>query len=157
MAEVSNMERLAVAQAVYKKVGKYVSTKDPDSLRSECDREFLQMFEDTGVDRTQVRVNGVKVGTYSARETKPVERARVVVDDPDAFLRWCVREGYVVPDRDAVQQALERDGVVPEGAHVVTETVAGSVGTVLRVDEDKVVEALAGRLPGTVALMLEVE
>ena len=43
--ELEPVKQLAVAQAIYKAVGAVVSTKDPDSLRSACDREAVRRYD----------------------------------------------------------------------------------------------------------------
>ena len=59
---MNNLEKLAVAQAVYKAVGAIVSTKDHDSLRGQIDAELIEQFEADGTDRKRLMLNGQEVG-----------------------------------------------------------------------------------------------
>lgn len=154
---MTELERLAIAQAIYKRIGGYVSTKDSCSLRSECDRELLQMFENNGIDRVQVRANGVKVGTLSVRETKGKHMTVIHVTDEDAYLRWCSDNGYMTVDEAGVKAAVESDGIIPDGVEVESIETAPTYSSVLRIDEDAVFEAFGDKLPGAVSGMLEGE
>ena len=66
------MERLALFQAFYNKIGKEVSTKG-DSLRARADRHFYEMYEQTGAKYYDVNFLGETVGTYSLRFKKPTQ------------------------------------------------------------------------------------
>ena len=155
--KMNDIERLAIAQAFYKWAAGYVSTKDPDSLRSICDRELMQMFENNGIDRVQVRANGVKVGTFSVKETKGKRTTVIHVTDEDAYLRWCSDNGYMTVDEAGVRAAVESDGIIPDGVEVESIETVPTYSSVLRIDEDAVFEAFGDKLPGAVSGMLEGE
>ena len=74
------LERLAVAQALYKELGEIVSTRTPYSLRGMCDEELRRDFEEDGTDRRRITLNGVEVGKLSVKVTKPGKPKAVQVD-----------------------------------------------------------------------------
>ena len=166
---MNDIERLTVAQAVYKAVADMVSTKDPDSLRSRADADMLANYERMGMKSVDLRINGEKVGTYSVKVSKPTTsttRTRLVVDDSEEAYRWAVRsatdefEDWCIANIDRFcQYALDEFGEVADGAHVVTEETDAqperATGTVLKVDPPKVAHALGVQLPYAVAGLLE--
>ena len=166
---MNDIERLTVAQAVYKVVADMVSTKNPDSLRSRADADMLGNYERMGMKSVDLRINGEKVGTYSVKVSKPTTstaRTRLVVDDSEEAYRWAVRsatdefEDWCIANIDRFcQYALDEFGEVADGAHVETDAVAEqperATGTVLKVDVPKVAHALGGELPVAVSGLLE--
>lgn len=166
---MNDIERLTVAQAVYKAVADMVSTKNPDSLRSRADADMLGNYERMGMKSVDLRINGEKVGTYSVKVSKPTTsttRTRLVVDDSEEAYRWAVRsatdefEDWCIANIDRFcQYALDEFGEVADGAHVETDTMAAqperATGTVLKVDVPKVAHALGGELPVAVSGLLE--
>lgn len=165
---MNDIERLAVAQAMYKAVAGMVSTRDPDSLRARADADMLENYERMGMKSVDLRVNGEKVGTYSVKVSKPTGAAktsRVVVDDSEAAYRWAMTaatdeyEDWCIANIDRFcEYALSEFGEVADGAHVVTEETAAqperATGTVLKVDPPKVAHALGVQLPYAVAGLL---
>lgn len=163
------MERLAVEQALYQRIGEDVSTKEPGSLRSMCDEQVLDNYRTMGAKSYDVHVGGEKVGTYSVRVGKEApERVskRLVVSDPCAFDEY-VREHateeafeyvHLMMDNFA-SFMLESYGVVADGCELVDEVEparpAKVLGTTLRVDADKVASALKGSLPAVVTGLIE--
>lgn len=85
---MSDMERLALAQALYKYLGKIVSTRDDGSLRSQMSRELLEQYAKDGTDRKRMMLNGIKVGTLSVTQGQPVERLVANVTDEGQLLEW---------------------------------------------------------------------
>ena len=154
---MNDSERLTIAQALYKKLAKLVSTKDPDSLRTACDRELMQMFEDNGIDRVRLRANGVMVGNMSIRETKGKPQISFVVDDDEVFRDWCEQNGYMRPDYDAIHADMAATGVVPDGCTVETYVPEPTFSTVLKIDEDAVLAAYGDKLVEPVKALLEGE
>lgn len=123
---MTDLEKLTIAQALYKAIAAAVSTKDPDSLRGRMDVAAIRGYEATGAKGFDLRLAGRKVGTYSVRVSKPVHRTDLVVRDRAGFEGWCVangiaeaRESWKVADglaldeeeRDAFQR-LVRAGVI---------------------------------------------
>lgn len=159
---MKDMERLAIASAIQKRVNEYMSAKDPDSLRGRADAEVLRMYDRTGARSYDLKVAGEKVGTYSVRLSKPKSRKVAVVDDPDAVAAYAMDN----PDDlvrylreragDVAQWLLEDSGTVADGAEV-TEQGGGPerLGTTLRVDPAKVGDALHGQLPQAIAGLLD--
>lgn len=168
-AELTELGRLAVAQALYNTIGAAVSTEDPDSLRGRLDREARDRYERDGVKSRDVLIGGQKVGTWSVKVSKAVEESvdvRAVVDDWAEFEEWLLGNGLTMAafiKRDEVldeflQWILDALGEVPKGC-ITTETLhparaAGYSGTTLRVDTKAVADALKGALPGVVAGLL---
>lgn len=158
MDELTDVQRLAVAQAVYKAVSGIVSTKDGDSLRSECDRVLVDQYERTGAKSYDVPINGVKVGTYSVKvsKAKPKRKApRVWVDDGDEFAEWLASEDGACWLRHLVDEHGDElaFGVFYETGEIAPGCVAQLnycepaepsrvTGTTLRVDTAAVAEAM---------------
>lgn len=153
---LSPRENLYVAQALYKAMGEYVSTKG-DSLRAECDAELLSMYESEGIKSLDAKVAGKKVGTYSVTVAKEKTTTGLRTTDLDALTEWATGHGFIrtEPDYKRIEAYFAETGEVPEGCEAYTETVPEHAkGTVLRIDPQKVAEALGASLPSTVAGML---
>ena len=160
---MTDIERLAIAQAVYKAVGAIVSTNDPASLRAECDDALRKMYADAGVDRIQLRVRGQKVGTLSLVFTKPIHTTKMVVADRAAFEAWALANGYAheetqvaVDDEAEVLAGMMADGVLPDGCEVeMVDEPAGIKGTTIRgCTPESIAEALGDGLADAVAGLL---
>ena len=122
---MEDMERLAIAQAVYKMVADAISTKNPDSLRGRLDAAMLDAYDANGIKSRDLRIGNDKVGTYSVTVKKAVHRSHVEVTDEDAYEMWADANGLtkVVVDAAAVQAWTEDTGEVPDGCAIVTEDV----------------------------------
>lgn len=176
----TNLEKLAVAQALYNGVGAVVSTKDSDSLRAECDREARELYEQYGMTSRDVLINGEKVGTYSVAFTKGKPAAdawveeRAVLQDVEQFDKWicgmCAEELQELAvwirmhaGADALAEYwLCSNGELPDGCELLKiDHLAQPAqqkqykNTVLKVDSQAVVQALAGELPDVVAGLLQ--
>ena len=176
---MNEMQKLAVAQALYKVVGAAVSTKDPDSLRGRMDAEAEHAYRFDGIKSRDIIINGEKVGTYAAKVARAVDyqpaeyETHAAVEDTEKLRNWLlnldrVERGVVlefvmtVADEFAAYW-LDRCGELPDGCELQTRCVKQAVdaqpmryaGTVLKVDEDAVARALAGELPGVIAGLLE--
>ena len=168
------MEQLAIEQALYSKLGEDVSTKNPDSLRAQMDEAFISSYRAsvaTGLSNksNNVFVNGEKVGTYSIRENKGKDAQTVqrfeVTDDAalDAWVRgedakmfW---DGYITSHRSQFAQwYFETMGELPEGCEMTERIIPAQPtsigGTTLRIEADKVADAINGYLPTTIAGIL---
>lgn len=166
---MTDIERLAVAQAVYKAVAKVVSTKDADSLRSKADADLLDMYDRMGVARVDLKVAGEKVGSYSVRVGKPTEakvERELSVGDLERVYQWATtdaaeeyREWCVAHAGEFAEYAFREYGEVADGCEVVERVTPGEpgrvLGTTLKVDEQKVARALGAQLPSTVAGLLD--
>jgi hypothetical protein len=155
---MNDSERLAIAQAIYNNLGKLVSTKDPDSLRAQADREYKTLYEQTGAKSFDVRVNGSKVGTYSVKvsKAKPAEeRKELVVTDRDALDDYIHQtdpydiELFVQEHSELfVKWSCEQLGIMPDGCTVETyvtpATEPAYMGGTLKVNPEDVANAING-------------
>lgn len=172
---MNEMQKLAVAQALYKVVGAAVSTKDPDSLRGRMDAEAERAYRFDGVKSRDIIINGEKVGTYAAKVARAVDyqpaeyEERAAVENVEQLDHWLhalkLDERSMLLDYigergdDFAQWWLDMTGELPRGCELQTRCVKQAVnaqpmcyaGTVLKVDEDAVAHALAGELPGVIA------
>lgn len=171
---MNKMQRLALAQGLYSKLGEIVSTKNPDSLRSELDDRARFLYETDGIKSRDVVINGVKVATYSVKTKqqpaeKPLIRTFLHIENEDEFYTWLANSGRmtieaVVRENPELFYRLfvEELGEIPDGCFVESvELTPGQperppvyAGTVLRVDTEKLAMALGPQLPGEVAKVL---
>lgn len=146
---------LADCQARFEQLGKVVSTKDPDSLRSACDAEMRLRYELYGVKSIDVKIGGVSVGTYSAviSKEKPEQRSKKLTISDGNAIRWLMEDA---PDsccarfaREAVKIAedyMAATGEMLPAAQCVEEILPAEPGrfknTRLKIDPEKVAKAL---------------
>lgn len=174
MTELSNLAKLALAESVVKACKSMTDPKGgahgAPNLRTDADDALRNAYEYEGVDRKRIVIDGVEVGTLSARLSKPVEGVAPEIDDDAAFVAW-LRESDGGADalmrlvtgyrtRQAVLDAATADGELPDGElpdgcrMVERREPARWLGTTLRVKPEKVAQALAGELPQAVAGLL---
>lgn len=169
MTELSDIQRLAVAEAMGKAIKDITNPRGgahgAPTLRTECDDALRADFEASGTDRRRIVINGTEVGTLSARLSKPESGTRVVMDKDYDLVDWLrhsdggfdtllrlVRDGKT---RDAIIAAATADGELPDGCRVEDyEKPSAWLGTTLRVDPKKVGAALGGELPSAVMGLL---
>lgn len=162
------VESLAIAQALYNKLGEVVSTKDPSSLRSELDGFFKGQYELTGAKSFDVKIGEDSVGTYSVVTTKEKPAETVQQFEVRSYLdlaRWF--DG--VPDseiRDFVAKDLQvfaeywfaENGELPDGCGLNEIVILAQPKqykcSKLVVSPEKVLEALQGQLPQAVRGLL---
>ena len=133
----NGLERLAIMQALYKELGKQLSTRNPDSLRAAEDAALISRYEEDGTDRRRVNVNGTPVGYLTLKFAK--ERPRAIVEDPGAFAEFLATDGasmlaeYVREKGQAMADwFIERmDGELPGGCSAYVEPPHPD-GTVLK-------------------------
>lgn len=151
------VERLIVAQAVYKKVAEEVKTGDPSNLRGAVAQSYRDMYDMTGATSFDLKLDGVKVGTFSFAKTKPeeawVERLMEVAD-PEGLRGWIARSDRSAADEylsanaaDFAAWWLAKTGELPEGCRVREvvheQTEAGIKGNgTMKVDADMVARVL---------------
>ena len=157
------LTRLAIAQAVYKAMGDQLATnggKHGNNIRTEADDMLRASFDTLGTDRIALEVNGERVGTLSARITKPTNEIGYSLTNPGELVEWLRSgEGYAVLTEVVKKQwkaiakaSVDMDGEVPPGIDASTYSVpARWDGTTLRVDVAKVRDALGTGLPAAVA------
>ena len=155
---MNDSERLAIAQALYNHLGKLVSTKDPDSLRAQADREYKALYEQIGAKSFDVRVNGEKVGTYSIKvsKAKPAEEHKelVVVNSTELndFIAMAPAEYLLRFARaysgEFASWYLERFGELCDGCMVDTVKIEATepeyMGGTLKVNAEDVANAING-------------
>lgn len=156
------MQQVLVAQALYRELGKVVSTKG-DGLRSQVDAEVLDWYAKTGAKSFDVNIGGQKVGTYSVTVSKPKSERVYDLEDAEAFEGWLASDegldaanGFLGDHTEQfVREYAEGTGTVPPGVAVRTvETPAHAKGTVVRPDAAKLARALGGELPTVIAGLL---
>lgn len=165
--ELTDIQRLAVAEAMGKAIKDMTNPRGgahgAPTLRTECDDALRYDFEASGTDRRRISINGVEVGTLSARLSKPESGTRVVVDSLPRFVEWLrtadggvgalTRLAATMPDK--VVEAAVGDGELPDGCRVEDYSrPAQWLGTTLRVDQKKVGAALGAELPSAVVGLL---
>lgn len=159
MNNLTTIEKLTVAQALYKAVADVVSTKNPDSLRSELDAEMLHSYDLDGIKSRDLRINGEKVGTYTVRVKKAFSKDRPVLTDIDAFIKWLNENqdyalDYAQSQPDFVAWVVMQ-GELPDGYELHRdEFPEAATGTTLKVDVQKVADAMGNELPSAVAGLL---
>lgn len=165
-----DIKRLAVAQALQKIIGPLIKTKDKHSLRGSVDAYFAHLYEDTkriGVPAKSfdVCIDGKKVGTYSITPAEGVEaydETVLEVVDRDALTRWALEHGLFKIDMAAVDSHAALTGEIPDGMEPKTvhhDAVPGGAikQTTLRIDPQKVEDALDVELIGPIAALMEGE
>ena len=167
--ELTDIQRLAVAEAMGKAIRDMTNPRGgahgAPTLRTECDDALRADFEASGTDRRRISINGVEVGTLSARLSKPESRTRVVMDNDFDLVNWLRNTdgGFdallrLVRDpktHDAIIASATEDGELPDGCYVEDyEKPSAWLGTTLRVDVRKVGAALGAELPSAVVGLL---
>lgn len=123
-------------------------------IRGAADEYMNDRWEADGTDRHRIYVAGEEVGSITARVSKRTVVAEPRVTDADALCAWlmdpenedgrrALRSLVLSDTRKALKYAMV-DGVLPDGVEVVERVEPGGrfEGTTLRVDPDKVREAL---------------
>ena len=165
----SNIERLAVAQALYQAAAELVSTKDPDSLRSQADDHYRSLYAMTGAKSFDVKIGGEKVGTFSLTVSKPTESVEVEqfsVTNPAALQAWDKGDPGLmsaflnVMAREYAEYYFAATGEMPPGCELASVVRPGDPGgevtrTTLRIDRDAVARAMGSRLGGQAVALLE--
>ena len=166
---LNDLQMLAVAEAMGKAIKDVTNPRGgahgAPTLRTECDDALRADFEASGTDRRRIVINGVEVGTLSARLSKPESGTRVVMDKDFDLVDWLRHTDggldallRLVRDpktRDAIIAAATADGELPDGCRVEDyEKPAAWLGTALRVDVKKVGAALGAELPSAVIGLL---
>ena len=172
--ELSPIQRLAVAQYVFKCVSGVVSTKDPESLRTMCDHAAIDRYETEGAKSFDLKLDGQKVGTYSVKVSKgkPKRKApRAWVDDWDEFIDWLTHEeeadGWlrhlIEENGDALALDILREtGEIAPGCsaqpdHCEPAEPPRATGTTLRIDMEAMHDVMRPMLGDGVTAFLEGE
>lgn len=166
-SEMRPIERLAVAQALYKMLGEVVSTSKAGNLRSEVDDYYKRRYVEDGTRTADVLIGGTKVGTFSIISKDAGGGAVVYVEDGEAFDDWAQDEdavanacvAWMLADakrREAFARYwVELTGAVPDGCEAYADRPRTELSTRFsRLDPDKVAEALGADLPPAVVGLL---
>ena len=158
MPNVSNEERLAVITAFSKAV-----KQAEKQVREDVDAQMREDFMANGVTQKQLSVNGQKVGTISARMSKPKVGKYPMLKSAPEFVEWLrTSDGgldtlnrLVTVKPDLVLEAAIADGELPDGCEMVERFEPPMMtGTTVRVQTQKVVEALGNNLGAAAAALL---
>lgn len=157
----NDLERLAIIQALYKELGKQVSTRDPYSLRSMEGAALLARYAEDGTDRRRININGQEVGALTVKFEDA--RPRAIMEDADTLADWlCGEDGRQMLDaymREKGQSVAEwliehMNGELPDGVTAYMEP-RHPIGTTLTgCTMEKVVPALGLNLTQAVAYAL---
>lgn len=160
--ELNDMERLFVGQALFKRLGEQMSTKDPDSLRGREDQLLAARYAASGAKSYDAVLLGRKVGTYSVKVSKQTPKATETVfsvQSTPAATEWARQNPGEVADyvqdhlEDFLRYCWERYGEIPDGCTVTEVDVPARpgrvTGTTLKVDPHEVSIALRDGLPGS--------
>lgn len=163
--EMDRLARLAVAETIAKACKEITDPRGGKShanLRTEVDDALRDLYAVHGVSQQEIRVNGEKVGTISARLSKPEHVVRPEIFNLGAFTKWLREDGedyllmLIDKHKDEVVSWCSADGVLPDGCKMTEhDEPAHWLGTTMRVDAKKTVAALKGELPQAVAGLLE--
>ncbi|MBR1445466.1 MAG: hypothetical protein IJ586_00055 [Alloprevotella sp.] len=169
---MNELEKLIVAQALFKVVRDQVETKNPDNLRGAVDRQYAEVYnalKESGAAPKSfaIELAGQNVGSYSITVTKPKPSetiAKLVIDDKASLSEWdgggLFAEYCKEYMEDYARWYFDKTGEVPEGCSfvevVVPEVVGGEISrTTLNVDEKKVLEVVGAGLPEAAMMLLE--
>ena len=158
MPNVSNEERLAVITAFSKAV-----KQAEKQVREDVDAQMRDDFMAFGVTQKQLAVNGQKVGTISARMSKPKVGHFPSIANAQEFVEWLrTSDGgldtlnrLVSIKPDLVLEAAVADGELPDGCEMVERFEPPMMtGTTIRVQLPKVIDALGNNLGAAAAALL---
>lgn len=154
MTDAESLETLAALQAVYKRIGEALSTKDPDSLRGMADAWLVGQYEATGIDRVSLRIGDTEVGKYCVKKSKPTKTTEVYVNDAEAL---CHEDADLMAAfvrqhaQDFAKFVFEQTSAVPDGCEVaVVDVPSRVIGTTITGCKPEAVLPLlnAGRMAG---------
>lgn len=149
-------EQVAFLTALQKKIKERLDAHSIDNPRTQLDGELRNLYVQMGVSKLDLKVNGKKVGTVSARLSKPKVEVVPQVKNVTEFVDWIMTSDsgidtltrLVTLYPDKVLECATKDGELPGGCEMVKHESAESwLGTTLRVDADKVADAYQGQLP----------
>lgn len=166
---MTDVERLALMQALYSVIGAEVRTGVPGNLRDAVNDEYTRLYNMTGATSFEVRVNGEKVGTFSYSKVKgrPARTESSVELVDMAALRCCEDDEFTTFISRWVDAHLEElarayfaeTGELVDGMAVVEHEVPAQPesvrpGGTLRIDAAKVAAAMGASLGPAVAGLL---
>ncbi len=150
MDELTPLQRLAVTDAFIK------ACKDEQKkIRDEVDEETIELYLSSEVTQRTVTLNGQKVGTISVRLTEPKQGKEPTIESAEEFAEWMrTSDGgldtikrLIAVKPDLMLEAATADGELPDGCVMVERCEPGRIaGTTLRVQKQKVIDALGAQL-----------
>ena len=143
--------KMAVAQALYKKLGEIVGTNDPDNLRGQVDAYFMDAYKQTHARSFDVMIGEDKVGTYSITRTDPKEHTSITWEDDEAVKAWIADNDMVEINEATLLRHFLETGEMPPSCELMQWESPARLTPTLRVDPDKVESALKGNLPQAIA------
>lgn len=152
---LSEIELFFVEQAIYKGIAEDVSTKNAGNLRDKVDAAYIDMYEKVGSKSFEARVADVKVGTVSVRVTDEKVKSELVVENADDALDWAIKNGCIAIDLKVVNRHFTDTGELPDGFSLMETVTPRKVGTSVRIDPEKVMDALGGELLPVMTRLLE--
>ena len=169
MENLNDVERLAIAQAICKVAGKQVTTDSCDNLRAAVDREYKELYEQTGSKSFDVKVNGQDVGTYSIAFSKPRDSVTTLsfeVYDYFALADWfedipdeMLRDYVATSLSDFAEWYFQHTGEMPTGCDIekiiTPATDKQYCGGRFKIDPDSVFAAMGDLLPARIVGLLE--
>ena len=165
MLELTNIEKLAIAQALLNSIGDMTKTKCETNLRGLVDAEIKERYlnDSMAAKSYDVKVQGQKVGTMSLTISKPkpaVIEHTLNVKDSEQLLEWAIDNGFVDVNMPAVIEYFRLNGDIPAGCYVEEtikpEVLGGEITkTTLKVDSEKVARALGAQLEPVIYRLLE--
>lgn len=151
---------LAELQYEYDRIGKAISTKNPDSPRSVCDDEMRLRYELSGVRSIDVKIGDAVVGRFSAviAKEEPEKRCKRPRVSREAAMGWIMGEDmrgshYLSSLMDEAVRLAEDymliEGEQIPGAEIVEVVEPARPGyfknTMLKVDREGMEKALEAR------------
>lgn len=168
MEENNDVEKLVIAQALYKSIGAQVDTKSSTNLRARVDNYYKNLQMRTGARTFDLKMNDVLVGTYTRRKVKEKREKHeqhLNVDNEVQLKKWLagvtneeLREYALDTLHDFARYKYEHDGEIPYGCTVETIIIPGEPEKytgVLKVDPQLVGQALSSQLPESIRGLLE--
>lgn len=150
MDELTPLQRLAVTDAFIK------ACKDEQKkIRDEVDEETIELYLSSEVTQRTVTLNGQKVGTISVRLAEPKQGKEPAIESAEEFAEWMrTSDGgldtikrLIAVKPDLMLEAATADGELPDGCVMVERCEPGRIaGTTLRVQKQKVIDALGAQL-----------
>lgn len=148
--EITPLQRLAITDAFIK------ACKDEQKkIRSEVDSETIDLFYASDVTQRTITLNGAKVGTISVRRTEGKQGKEPAIEDAKAFAEWLrTSDGgldtlnrLITLKPELMLEAATADGELPDGCKMIERYEPAVVtGTTLRVQKQKVIDALGAQL-----------
>lgn len=163
MASSEDYAALAAAQAMWKALGKVVSTKEPTSLRSRMDAELRQLWMEKRIfGKIPLVIGGHVVGMLTAKQAPKRHHRDITVDDPHELMEgekdgW---EDFIYENIDQFAEWVLAQGVARPAGCTVSEwdDHGGWGGTMITgCKPDEVIPLLRGELPPAIALAIEGE